>query len=74
MRGAAPRLQPAIAVLPQDEVSADHVGRGAHLLAALRDTRNTTLEWLTTARNYARYANEGGLYDDVLAFLEKHGR
>jgi transitional endoplasmic reticulum ATPase len=45
-----------------------------HLREALRDVRPTTLEWLTTARNYARYANEAGHYDDVLAFLERHGK
>ncbi|MCB9602863.1 MAG: ATP-binding protein [Sandaracinus sp.] len=45
-----------------------------HLAAALADVRPTTLEWLTTARNYARYANEGGQYDDVLAFLAKHAK
>lgn len=46
----------------------------AHLRTALKDTKPTTLEWLTTARNYARYANEGGQYDEVLAFLDKHGK
>lgn len=46
----------------------------AHLVAALRDVKPTTLEWLTTARNYARYANEAGQYDDVLDFLKKHGK
>jgi SpoVK/Ycf46/Vps4 family AAA+-type ATPase len=45
-----------------------------HLEAAMKEVRPTTGEWLTTARNYARYANEGGIYDDVLAFLEKHAR
>lgn len=44
----------------------------AHLVAALAEIRPTTTEWLTTARNYARYANEGGQYDDVLEFLAKH--
>lgn len=38
------------------------------------EVRPTTTEWLTTARNYARYANEGGQYDDVLAFLDRHGK
>ena len=46
----------------------------AHLRSALRQVKATTLEWLTTARNYARYANEAGQYDEVLAFLDKHGR
>jgi transitional endoplasmic reticulum ATPase len=43
-----------------------------HLVAALAEIKPTTSEWLTTARNYARYANEGGQYDEVLAFLAKH--
>jgi SpoVK/Ycf46/Vps4 family AAA+-type ATPase len=45
-----------------------------HLKAALAERKPTTLEWLTTARNYARYSNEAGQYDDVLAFLDKHGK
>jgi len=53
-----------------DEVAIDH----AMLVAALAEVKPTTLEWLTTARNYARYANEGGQYDEVLAFLATHGR
>lgn len=46
---------------------------GEHLQAALTDSRATTIEWLTTARNYARYANDGGRYNEVLNFLKKHG-
>jgi transitional endoplasmic reticulum ATPase len=45
----------------------------AHLRAALAQTRPTTLEWLTSARNHARYANQGGQYDEVLDFLKQHG-
>jgi transitional endoplasmic reticulum ATPase len=45
-----------------------------HCNAALETIKNTTIEWLTTARNYARYANEGGQYDEVLRFLERHGK
>lgn len=45
-----------------------------HLRAALRQVKATTLEWLTTARNYARYANEAGQYDEVLEFLDKYGK
>jgi len=44
-----------------------------HLLEALEETRATTLEWLTTARNYAKYSNSGGQYDDVAAFLKANG-
>ncbi|MEW5850636.1 MAG: ATP-binding protein [Myxococcota bacterium] len=46
----------------------------ADLRSALQEVKPTALEWLTTARNYARYANEGGQYDDVLAFLQAHGK
>ncbi len=46
----------------------------SHLTSALKEVKSTTLEWLTTARNYARYANEAGQYDDVLAFLERFGK
>jgi SpoVK/Ycf46/Vps4 family AAA+-type ATPase len=44
------------------------------LKQALREVKPTALEWLTTARNYARYANEAGQYDEVLEFLQKHGK
>lgn len=45
-----------------------------HLKEALNEVKPTTLEWLTSARNYARYANEGGQYNDVLEFLKRHGK
>ena len=44
-----------------------------HLRDALEQIRPTTLEWLTSAKNHARYANQGGQYDEVLKFLEKQG-
>ena len=46
----------------------------AHLKAALREVKPTTLEWLKSARNYARYANDGGQYNEVLEFLKRHGK
>ena len=46
----------------------------AMLDAAARRSRTSTTDWLTTARNHATYANESGRYDEVLAFLQKHGR
>jgi transitional endoplasmic reticulum ATPase len=46
----------------------------SHLLGALGEIKPTTVEWLTTARNYARYANEGGQYDEVLDFLKRYGK
>ena len=30
----------------------------------------STAEWFTTAKNYATFANKGGLYDDVLKYLK----
>lgn len=47
---------------------------GDHLLRALEAVKPTTSEWLTTARNYARYANEAGQYDEVLEFLRVNGK
>ncbi|MCO5168120.1 MAG: AAA family ATPase [Planctomycetes bacterium] len=40
------------------------------LLAAVKGARPTTREWFATARNHALFANQGGIYDDVLAYLK----
>jgi transitional endoplasmic reticulum ATPase len=40
------------------------------LLQAIKATHPSTKEWFTTARNYALYANQGGLYDDILRYLD----
>ncbi|MBC8353219.1 MAG: AAA family ATPase [Planctomycetes bacterium] len=40
------------------------------LLAAAKSLRPTTREWFSTARNYALYSNQGGVYDDVLKYLK----
>jgi transitional endoplasmic reticulum ATPase len=45
----------------------------ALLLQAYRDMKPSTRPWLETARNYAVYANEGGSYDDLLAYLKTRG-
>lgn len=37
---------------------------------AIRSVRASTLEWLSTAKNYATYSNQGGVYDDVLTYLK----
>lgn len=37
---------------------------------ALKKHRATTKEWFSTAKNYALFANEGGLYDDILDYLK----
>jgi SpoVK/Ycf46/Vps4 family AAA+-type ATPase len=40
--------------------------------AALRDIRPSTGDWFAAARNVAQFANEGGVYDDLVAYLKKH--
>lgn len=42
------------------------------LMEAVKQMRPTTSEWLETARSYASYANQSGLYDDLAEYLEKH--
>ena len=40
------------------------------LMAAAKSLKPTTREWFSTARNYALYSNQGGIYDDVLKYLK----
>ena len=37
---------------------------------ALDAAQSTAMEWLATARNFARYSNEGGQYDDLVKYLK----
>lgn len=37
---------------------------------ALKEVRPSTRPWLATARNVAMFANEGGVYDDLVAYLK----
>ncbi len=39
------------------------------LIGAAKSLSPTTREWFSTARNYAIYSNQGGIYDDVLKYL-----
>ncbi len=39
-------------------------------IAAAKNLRPTTKEWFSTARNYALYSNQGGIYDDILTHLK----
>lgn len=39
------------------------------LLAAAKAQRSTCQEWFASARNHALYANQGGIYDEVLEHL-----
>jgi AAA+ superfamily predicted ATPase len=41
------------------------------LTSAVKAVKPSTREWFATARNYALHANEGGIYDDVLHYLER---
>lgn len=40
------------------------------LLTTAKSVRPSTREWFATARNHALYANEGGLYDEILNYLK----
>jgi transitional endoplasmic reticulum ATPase len=69
-------VETAIDLAIDDSLSADAptpLSR-KHFDAAMAEVKPTTAEWLATARNYAKFANEGGQYDEVLAFLGKHAR
>jgi transitional endoplasmic reticulum ATPase len=37
---------------------------------AIKQVKPSTKEWFTTARNYALYANDSGLYDEILEYLK----
>ncbi|MEZ4826143.1 MAG: ATP-binding protein [Bacteroidia bacterium] len=39
------------------------------MLNAAGKVASSTKEWFATARNYALYSNEAGLYDEILAYL-----
>ncbi|MFG2589180.1 ATP-binding protein [Streptomyces sp. NPDC048438] len=41
------------------------------LLAAARDAVPSAEPWFASARNVAMFANEGGMYDDLVAYLKK---
>ena len=39
------------------------------LLKAAKSVKPSTKEWFASARNYALYSNQGGIYDDILEYL-----
>ncbi|MFE2596556.1 ATP-binding protein [Streptomyces sp. NPDC059396] len=41
------------------------------LLTAAKEIRPSTEPWFAAARNVAMFANDGGMYDDLLAYLKK---
>lgn len=44
--------------------------RTKDLLTAAGQIKPSTREWFATARNYALYSNQGGVYDDILKYLK----
>lgn len=40
------------------------------LVAAAKNVKPSTQEWFAAARNYALYANQGGIYDDIVEYLK----
>ncbi|OMD44787.1 cell division protein [Paenibacillus borealis] len=42
--------------------------------AVLQEVRPSTMEWLRTAKNYVKYSNQSGIYNDVEEYLKKFGR
>jgi SpoVK/Ycf46/Vps4 family AAA+-type ATPase len=41
-------------------------------LKALKKMKPTTREWFSTAKNYATYANQAGIYDDILDYIKEN--
>jgi transitional endoplasmic reticulum ATPase len=44
--------------------------RTADLINASKKHKSSTLEWFATAKNFALFANDSGLYDDILRHLK----
>jgi len=42
------------------------------LIATIKVTPITTREWFSTARNFAKYANESGTYSPILQYMRTH--
>ncbi len=67
----------AIVDIAVEEKLRDSISKGSiqvlqtkDLLTAVKQHKPTTTEWFASARNYALYANESGLYDDILKYLK----
>ena len=43
---------------------------GRDLLEAIKNHKPTVRDWFQTARNHALYANQSGLYDEILAYMK----
>ncbi|WP_459212760.1 AAA family ATPase [Aquimarina rhabdastrellae] len=40
------------------------------LISAVKKHKPSTQEWFTTAKNFAMFANDSGLYDDILTYMK----
>ncbi|WP_438422581.1 AAA family ATPase [Aquimarina macrocephali] len=40
------------------------------ILKAIKQVKPSTKEWFVTSKNYALYANDSGLYDEILSYLK----
>ena len=52
--------------LPRDEVRIRRMNRDSPVRSDER-----ALEWLSSARNYARYSNQGGQYGELIGYLKR---
>jgi transitional endoplasmic reticulum ATPase len=43
---------------------------GRDLMESIKRHKPTVRDWFQTARNHALYANQSGLYDDILAYMK----
>ena len=39
------------------------------LLKARKEVKASTLRWFESAKNYAMYANQSGMYDDIITYM-----
>lgn len=51
------------------ENGVDKVIRQEDILSIIEDTKATTLEWFSMAKNVVEYANESGIYDELKEYL-----
>lgn len=42
------------------------------LLDAINITKPTTIEWLSTVKNYIKYANQGGIYSEAADYIKEN--
>jgi hypothetical protein len=40
------------------------------LINAIKKHKASTQEWFMTAKNFALFANDAGLYDDILTYMK----